>query len=387
MKIVSRQVRRRRNSSWRQSAAAMVYNARLDRLNSGSRSLFRSEKPMQLDAFIRRMPKVELHVHLEGSIQPETLLQLAERNNVSLPATTVEGLREWYTFTDFAHFIEIYIAISSCICSAEDIELIAREFLRGQAAQNILHSEVTFTPFTHFSLNRHIPFDAQFAALSRAREWAAKELGVSVGWVLDISRNVRPIEHGLTVADWAIGGMDNGVVALGLGGPEIGHPPELFESAFDRARAAGLASVPHAGETVGPESIWGALRSLRAQRIGHGVRCLEDSALVAELRARQTPLEVCPTSNVCLGVAASIAEHPLPRLLDAGLYVTINSDDPPMFNTTLTDEYLKIAAAFGFGVETIKQLVLNALRASLLLEVRRLEMEARFQREFAEVQP
>ncbi len=338
---------------------------------------------MKLETFIRRMPKVELHVHLEGSIQPETLLELARRNQVTLPATTVEGLRQWYKFTDFAHFIEIYITISSCICSADDIEWIAREFLRGQAAQNIQHSEVTFTPYTHFSLNRHIPFEDQLAALSRARDWAAEELGISVNWVLDISRNVRPIEHGLTVADWVISGKDHGVVAIGLGGPENGHPPELFAEAFDRVMAAGMASVPHAGEVAGAESVWGALRVLKAQRIGHGVRCLEDSALVAELRERQIPLEVCPTSNVCLGVAKSIADHPLPQLLAEGLYVTINSDDPPMFNTTLTDEYLKIAEAFDFSRETIEQLALNAVRASLLPELTRTEMEARFQREFA----
>jgi len=338
---------------------------------------------MHLETFIRRMPKVELHVHLEGSIQPETLLKLAKRNQVKLPATTVEGLRQWYTFTNFAHFIEIYLTISSCICSAEDIELIAREFLRGQASQNIQHSEVTFTPYTHFSLNRHIPFEQQLAALSRARIWAAEELGISVGWVLDISRNVRPVEHALTVADWVISGKESGVIALGLGGPESGNPPEPFAEAFDRVLAAGMASVPHAGEVAGAESVWGALRSLKAQRIGHGVRCLEDTALVTELRERQIPLEVCPTSNVCLGVASSIAEHPLPQLLKAGLYVTINSDDPPMFNTTLTDEYLKITEVFDFSVETIEQLVINAVRASLLTEPARIEMEERFQREFA----
>ena len=338
---------------------------------------------MRLETFIRQMPKVELHVHLEGSIQPETLLELARRNQVKLPATTVEGLRRWYTFTNFAHFIEIYLTISSCICSAEDIELIAREFLRGQAAQNIQHSEVTFTPYTHFSLNRQIPFADQLAALSRARDWAAEELGISVSWVLDISRNVRPVEHGLVVADWVIAGKDNGVVALGLGGPEIGHPPELFAEAFDRVRAAGLASVPHAGETVGADSMRNALKILGAQRIGHGVRCLEDADLVAELRERQIPLEVCPTSNVCLGVAASIADHPLPQLLEAGLYVTINSDDPPMFNTTLTDEYLKVTEAFGFDVETIERLVINAVRASLLPESARTVLEEKFGREFA----
>src|SRR5262245_28885068 len=340
---------------------------------------------MSFDTFIRRMPKVELHVHLEGSIQPETLLLLARRNSVTLPATTVEGLREWYRFTDFPHFVEIYLAISACVCSPEDIEFIAREFLRGQAAQRILHSEVTFSPYTHYSTNMRIPFEDQIAALGRARAWAESELGISVGWVLDIVRNVRPSEHGLTVADWAISGIECGVVALGLGGMESGHPPELFQEAFDRARAAGLPAVPHAGETAGAESVWGAVRTLKAQRIGHGVRCLEDPGLVAELRERQIPLEVCPTSNVCLGVARSLSEHPLPRLLDEGLYVTINSDDPPMFNTTLTDEYLRAAQILGCGTETIEQLAINAVRASLLPEAPRVEMERRFREEFSQL--
>jgi adenosine deaminase len=338
---------------------------------------------MSLDAFIRRMPKVELHVHLEGSIQPETLLLLARRNNVPLPHTTVEGLREWYKFRDFAHFVDIYLGISACIRTSEDIEFIAREFLRGQAAQRILHSEVTFTPYTHYGPDNRIPFEEQFAALSRARAWAVSELGVSVGWVFDIARSVRPLEHGIMVADWAISGMEQGVVALGLGGIEAGHPPEIFQDAFDRARAAGLPAVPHAGETVGPESVWGAVRTLRAKRIGHGVRCLDDRELVAFLRERQTPLEVCPTSNVCLGVAASLADHPLPRLLEEGLYVTINSDDPPMFNTTLTDEYLRAAKILGCGAETIEQLAINAVRASLLPEQKREELEREFRSEFS----
>ncbi|MFL5804168.1 MAG: adenosine deaminase, partial [Roseiflexaceae bacterium] len=272
---------------------------------------------MSLESYIQAMPKAELHVHLEGAIQPETLLALARRNGVALPADTVAGLRSWYTFTDFAHFVEIYLAISACIRSADDIELIAREFLAGQAAQGIRYSEVTYTAFTHYHF-KGLPFREQLAALNRARAWAAAELGVAIGLVIDIPRNISA-ENGLLVADWAIDGMGDGVIALGLGGPEISNPPEKFAEAFARARAAGLPSVPPAGESVGPESIWGALHALDALRIGHGVRCLEDAALVAELRERQIPLEVCPTSNVCLGVAPSIAEHPLPRLIDEGL--------------------------------------------------------------------
>ncbi len=340
---------------------------------------------MPLTEFIRRMPKVELHVHLEGSIQPETLLMLARRNRVQLPANDIAGLRKWYTFTNFAHFIEIYLAISSCICAPDDIELIARDFLRGQAEQQIRYSEVTYTPYTHFSLNKKIPFADQFAALSRARDWAARELGVGVSWVLDISRNVRPIEHGVTVADWAISGMNNGVAALGLGGPEADYPPELFQAAFDHAHQNNLPSVPHAGETSGADSIWGSLKNLHAVRLGHGVRCLEDENLIAYLCEHQIPLEVCPSSNICLGVAPSLATHPLPKLLAAGLNVTINSDDPPMFNTTLTNEYLQIAATFGFDVTAIEQFVLNAVNAALLPEAEREKMANEFRVEFTQL--
>jgi len=338
---------------------------------------------LSFDAYLEAMPKVELHVHLEGSISPETLFLLARRNGIKLPVSDIHGLRRWYAFTDFAHFIQVYLATSSCIQTSEDIELMAREFMRGQAAQNIRYSEVTFTPYTHFSLNGKIPFAEQMAALDAARRWAAAELGIGVGWVLDISRNVRPTDHGLTVADWAIGSMDRGVVALGLGGPEAGHPPELYEAAFDRARAAGLASVPHAGETVGPESIRGALDVLRAQRIGHGVRCLEDRSLVTVLRERQTPLEVCVSSNVCLGVFSSRAAHALPKLLAEGLYITLNSDDPPMFNTTLTGEFRIAAHTFALDVTTMEQLTLNAVRACLLPETDRQALEQEYTAEFA----
>lgn len=336
-----------------------------------------------LAAFIRRLPKVELHVHLEGSIQPATLLTLAKRNQVTLPANDVAGLQRWYQFTNFKHFIEIYLTISSCICTPEDIELIARDFLRNQAAQNIRYSEVTFTPYTHFSTNRRIPFDEQFDALSRARVWGEREGGTRCNWVFDVARNVRPIEHALVVAEWAISGKDNGVVGFGLGGLEAGNPPELFVEAFALARAAGLAAVPHAGEVAGAESVRGAIEALHAARLGHGVRCLEDPALVTLLREQQIPLEVCPTSNVCLGVAPSFAEHPLPRLLAEGLFVTLNSDDPPMFNTTLTDEYLQAAAAFQLNLETIERLALNGVRASLLPETDRSELEKEFRAELA----
>ncbi len=336
---------------------------------------------MPLKSFIKAMPKVELHVHMEGSIRPETVLKLAQRHNIELPANSIEGLQEWYTFTDFDHFIEVYMAVAGCIRTPDDVELIAREFLIGQAKQNIIYSEVTYTAFTQYQQNG-ISFADQLAALNRANVWAKTERGVSMGIVLDIPRYISPAD-GLLVADWAIEGFGKGIVAFGLGGPEVGNPPEKFKNAFKRAIAAGLPSVPHAGETVGPESIWGALNVLHANRIGHGVRCLEDPALVDELRIRQIPLEVSPTSNVCLKVVPDLAHHPLPRLLAEGLYITLNSDDPPMFNTTLTQEYLAVCDTFGFGVETVEQLLINGIRALLLPIQDKKALEKHFIEEFS----
>ncbi len=335
---------------------------------------------MTITEFIRAMPKVELHVHLEGAIQPETLLVLAQRNGETLPADTVDELREWYSFRDFPHFIQVYVATSRCIHTTEDIELIARDFLAGQAAQNIRYSEVTYTAYTHYQ-HYGLSFQDQLAALNRARRWAQATYGVNMGLIIDIARETS-VEAGLTVADWVIDAHGDGVIALGLGGYEVGNPPQKHAPAFARARAAGIPLVLHAGETAGPASIWGALEQ-GSQRLGHGVRCLEDPALVAELRARQIPLEVCPSSNVCLGVASDLAGHPFPQLLQEGLYVTVNSDDPPMFNTSLTDEYLRLVDTFVLERASIEQLVVNAAHATLLPEAERLALVATLVAEMA----
>lgn len=336
---------------------------------------------MSLTDFIQAMPKVELHVHLEGAIQPEMLLTLARRHHIELPANDVEGIRRWYAFTDFSQFVRVYLKISECIRTPEDIELVAREFLAGQSRQNIRHTEFIYTPYTHYHF-KGLDGAAQLAALNQARRWAEIELGITSGMILDISRNVTP-EEGLWTADLAISGMHDGVVALGLGGPEVGHPPEKHAASFDRAAAAGLTCILHAGETAGAASIWSAIRVGRTVRIGHGVRCLDDGALVDYLRETQIPLEVSPSSNVCLGVVPHLAAHPLPRLIAEGLYVTLNSDDPPMFDTTLTDEYLRVAATFGFDADALIGLVLNGVRASRLPDGDRQRLEAEFIAEFA----
>ena len=333
----------------------------------------------KLHEFICRMPKVEMHVHLEGSTRPETLLRLAQKNEVDLPVHTLKEVENWYQFSGFDHFLEVYFAICQCIKTADDFELIMEEFLKGQAKQNIRYSEVIFTPFTHL---KNSPFGEQLAAINRARDKMKEKYGVDVGLIPDISREMRPVEDSMVVAEWAAANQDKGIIALGLGGPEVGNPPELYEEVFQRARELDLRSLPHAGETEGPASVWGAINSLQANRIGHGVRCLEDPALVDYLVEQQIPLDVCPTSNICLGVFPSIEEHPLPELLERGLLVTLNSDDPPMFNTTLTDEYHQVADVFDLGLDAIQQLVLNGIQASLLSRDQKIAMCKEFQAEF-----
>ena len=335
---------------------------------------------VDLHAFARQMPKVELHVHLEGSIRPATLLQLAERNSFALPAQDVEGLRDFYRFRDFAHFIEVYVTITRCLQAPDDYHLIAYEFGADCARQNVRYAEVTFSIFTNATY-AHLPWQAIVDGLNAGRAQACAEFGVDWRWVFDIVRDVPHTQE--QVVEIAIAAQDQGVIALGLGGSEKGFPPKLFVQSFERARQAGLHSVPHAGEIAGPESVWNALRLLYAERIGHGVRCEEDPALVDYLRERQIPLEMCPTSNICLGVFPSYEAHPLRWLWDEGLFVTVNSDDPPLFNTDLNHEYEVLIDQFGFTADELEQVSLNALRASFLPQAAKTQLETEFRAEFA----
>jgi aminodeoxyfutalosine deaminase len=331
-------------------------------------------------AFARQMPKVELHIHLEGSIRPATLLQLAKRNSIELPAQDVEGLRDFYRFRDFAHFIEVYVTITRCLQTQDDYHLIAYEFGADCARQNVRYAEVTFSIFTNVTY-ANLPWQAIAEGLNAGRAQARAEFGVDWRWVFDIVRDVPHTQE--QVVEIALAAQDQGVVALGLGGNEKGFPPELFAQSFEQAREGGLHSVPHAGEIAGPESIWNALRLLYAERIGHGVRCEDDPALVDYLRERQIPLEMCPTSNICLGVFDSYETHPLRRLWDEGLFITVNSDDPPLFNTDLNHEYEVLVDHFGFAADEMEQISLNALRASFLPQAEKAQLETEFRAEFA----
>jgi len=312
---------------------------------------------------LRTMPKIELHVHLEGSIRPETVLQLARKNGVELPAHDVDGLRAWYAFRSFPHFVDVYVAVSKCIKTPEDLEFIGREFLQGQAEQNVLYTEATFTACT---IERYcgIPVDEQMDALNRAIAWGRKELGVDMALILDIVRG-DSVERALQVVEWCVRWHRRGVCALGLAGFED-RGTRVYQAAFVEAARHGLPVTAHAGETLGPESIWETLEVTGAPRIGHGVRAIEDPSLMEVLRDRGIVLEVCPTSNVCLGVFPELATHPIQRLRDAGVKVTLNSDDPPMFGTSLTEEWVRCTDAFGWTLDDARQLYLEAADAAFL---------------------
>ena len=337
-----------------------------------------------LEQYLKVAPKAELHVHLEGSIQPATFLALAQRNHVPLSINTVEEVQRWFAYRDFHHFAEIFSAIFRCLKRAEDYEQIVYEFGEMMAHQRIYYAEVTTSVCIHrYTLG--IPHDVYFRGMTRGRERAKQDFGVEINWIFDIVRDKAEGSGVSQRADYTLAvakeSMQDGVVALGLGGMEVGYPAEWFARWFEQAKAAGLHSVPHAGEIDGPASVWNAIRVLGAERIGHGVRAIEDPELVAYLAEKQIPLEVCPTSNICLGVYPSLSQHPLPCLYAVGIPLIINSDDPPLFNTTLNNEVALLANTFHFERETINEILLNGVRYSFLPDEKKQLLEQRFRAE------
>ncbi len=339
----------------------------------------------QLEQFIQLMPKVELHLHLEGAIRPATLLELARKHGVELPANDVQGISEWYRFRDFPHFIEAWLVINSCLRDGADFVRVTRELGETAASENARYLQVTFVPSTHLRFHG-VPFDEVWGGVQEGAAQAEQAHGVKMQFVPDFPRNLRLGGDGLVeaTAEWAIAHRERGIVALGLGGYEVGNPPELFQEVFAHAKANGLRAWPHAGETEGPASIWGAVNALGADRIAHGIRAVEDPALVAHLAENRIGCDVCPTSNVRLGVYGSLAEHPIRQLIDAGVPVTINSDDPPMFNTTLTDEFRAMATFHQFSPSELATLVRTGVEVSFLGEQEKRELSQQVERELTD---
>ena len=315
------------------------------------------------------LPKVDLHVHLEGSIRPATLSDLADRYGVTKPQALS---RDRWAFANFSDFIEQYVWSCECLRAPEDFVRIAREFCEDEARQGTRYAEVTFTIASH-AVRYADDWDMPIEAVLEGFKAGEETTGVRCRLVLDHARGF-PMELADATLEAALRHQD-GVVALGLGADER-FPPEPYGPVFQRALGAGLHSVPHAGEAAGPASVWGALRSLGAERIGHGVRALEDPLLVAELRDRQVPLEVCVTSNVETAVVPSLGQHPLRQLLDAGLVVTLNSDDPAMFNSPLLGEYELARETFSMTDEELSAIALAGVRASFMESESKVRLEA-----------
>ncbi|MEU9798189.1 adenosine deaminase [Streptomyces sp. NPDC051000] len=316
-----------------------------------------------LHPFIAGLPKAELHVHHVGSASPRIVAELASRHPDSKVPTDPEALADYFTFTDFAHFIEVYLSVVDLVRTPDDVRTLTFEVARDMARQNIRYAELTITPYS--STRRGIEEKAFMEAIEDARKDAETELGVILRWCFDI-----PGEAGLEAAAettrLAVDLRPEGLVSFGLGGPEIGVPRPQFKPYFDRARAAGLHSVPHAGESTGPETVWDAIRELGAERIGHGTTSVRDPELLAYLAEHRIALEVCPTSNIATRVVTDMDAHPVKEMVAAGVLVTINSDDPPMFGSDLNNEYAVAARLLDLDERGLAQLAKNAVEASFL---------------------
>lgn len=316
-----------------------------------------------LNHLLCAMPKAELHIHIEGSLEPELIFELARRNGVALPYPSIESLRAAYAFTDLQSFLDIYYAGASVLLRARDFEDMAFAYFQRAAADNVVHAELFFDPQTH--TDRGVPMATVFEGLTRACARAQAELGVSSALILCFLRHLSE-EAAFETLQAALPHRDQ-FIGVGLDSSERGHPPEKFARLFEKARSLGLKAVAHAGEEGPPEYIWSALDVLKVERIDHGVRSIEDPVLVARLAKERVPLTVCPLSNVKLCVFRDMAQHNLADLLAAGLCVTVNSDDPAYFGGYMNQNFLELFAALPqLGPREAHQLALNSFEASFV---------------------
>ena len=311
-------------------------------------------------------PKAELHLHLEGSIDPPTLLELRASHG---QPSTLEAVEAIYQYNDFTGFLMAFKTITEDLQTADDYELITYRLMEKLKAENVLHAEIYVS--VGVNLWRKQDFDAIFEGLERGRERGTREFGISLLWMFDAVRQFGP-DAARPVVDLAIRYRDRNVVAFGIGGDERKAEPELFRDIYAYARDHGLRVTAHAGETAGPGSIWGAL-NLRAERIGHGLTAIQDPELVEELAHRQIPVEICLTSNLRTGCCRTLADHPVRQYFDQGLMTTLNTDDPAMFATSLSREYQLAQESFGFTDEHLRELARNSFEASFLPAEKKLE--------------
>ncbi len=333
----------------------------------------------ELTGFIRRLPKAELHLHLEGAILPATLIELSARHDAR-PLTLAEA-KALYQFTNFTEFIESFRAVTRLLSGPEDYELAAWRMMEHLAAQGVVHAEVYISVGVIYMWRNHDPecFEPIFAGLERARQRAERELGLSLYWIFDAVRHFTVPEAERVFQKAAVlRAQYPSIVGIGLGGDERRSGSVPFRELYAEARSAGLRLTNHAGETTGPEAIREAL-SIGSERLGHVLSAIQDQALLEELKARQIGMELNPTSNVRTGVCPSFAAHPLRRYFEMGLLVTLNSDDPAFFGSDVANEYLLAHTAQGFTREELRQLAANSFRSSFLPETAKAAWLARIE--------
>jgi adenosine deaminase/aminodeoxyfutalosine deaminase len=310
-------------------------------------------------SFIRSLPKAELHLHLEGSVTPQTLVELRRRHGKDSTLAEAEPL---YQYKNFIGFLMAFKTLTEGLQTPEDYELITYRLMEQLKAENVLHAEVYVS--VGVCLWRKQDFDAIFEGLERGRERGEKDFGISLLWIFDAVRQFGP-GPAQDVFELAAKYRDRNVVGIGIGGDEQKAPPELFREQYAYAADQGLRLTAHSGESAGPESIWGAL-NLGAERIGHGLTAYQDPELVEELAQRQIPVEICLTSNLRTGCCITLSDHPVRKYFDQGLMLTLNTDDPAMFGTTLTKEYELAQSEFAFTNEHLRELARNSFEASFL---------------------
>ena len=323
--------------------------------------------PSEPPSFVLSLPKAELHLHLEGSIESSTLLELRQRHGMD--GASFAEVEQLYNYKDFAGFLAAFKDVTGRLRTPEDYDLITYRMMERLASQNVLHAEVIVS--VGVCLWRKQEFAAIFEGLERGRERGEKDFGISLLWIFDAVRQFGA-EKAQSVLDLAIQFRDRNVVAFGIGGDERAGPPEWFAGVYARGAQHGLHLTAHAGESAGPESIWGAL-NLKAERIGHGLTAAQDPELIEELAERQVPIEICVTSNLRTGCCAELAQHPVRRYFDQGLMLTLNSDDPAMFRTSLVEEYALVQEAFAFTDEHLREMARNSFEASFLPAEKKIE--------------
>jgi adenine deaminase len=334
----------------------------------------------RLPELLRAMPKAELHIHIEGSLEPELIFALAQRNGVRIPYAGVEDLRRAYAFTDLQSFLDIYYAGASVLLKEQDFFDMAWAYLRRAAADNVVRAEIFFDPQTHTA--RGVAMNTIIDGLNSACEQASRELGVSAALILCFLRHLSE-EEAFATLEAALPHRDK-FIGVGLDSSEVGHPPEKFARVFARCRELGLHLVAHAGEEGPPAYVWTALDLLKVERVDHGVQSTKDAALMARLARDRIPLTVCPLSNLKLCVFPKLADHNLRQLLDGGLVATVNSDDPAYFGGYMNDNFLQTFAATGLGAAHAYQLARNSFEASFIGDAARRQYIDRLDATFAD---